>query len=86
VIITTAANELVAPIHSRMPVVLPPRSWEEWLDPDNRDVESALRLLVPAPSSNFEAYPVSTRVNGVANEGPELIEPLPEPPGVNALL
>jgi putative SOS response-associated peptidase YedK len=81
VIITTAANELLAPIHDRMPVILPPGAWDRWLDPANDDLAAIRALLVPAPSDDFEAYPVSTRVNDVANEGPELVVPLPPPPG-----
>jgi putative SOS response-associated peptidase YedK len=81
VIITTEANELLAPIHDRMPVILPPEAWDRWLDPANDDLTAIKGLLVPAPAAGFEAYPVSNRVNGVANEGPELIEPLPPPPG-----
>jgi putative SOS response-associated peptidase YedK len=77
VIITTEANDLVAPIHNRMPVILPPDAWDQWLDPANEDLAAIKGLLVPAPSADFEAFPVSTRVNGVANEGPELIDPLP---------
>jgi len=80
VIITTEANELLAPIHDRMPVILPPEAWDRWLDPGNDDLPAIKALLVPAASGDFEVYPVSTRVNGVANEGPELIEPLPPPP------
>jgi len=80
VIITTAANDVIAPIHDRMPVVLPPQAWAAWLDPDNDDVGAVRALLLPAPSGDFQVYPVSTLVNGVAHEGPELIEPLPEPP------
>jgi putative SOS response-associated peptidase YedK len=81
VIITTEANDLVAPIHDRMPAVLPRSAWVTWLDPDNDDLAVLGGLLRPAPPGDFEAYRVSTRVNGVANEGPELIEPLPAPPG-----
>ncbi|HSS08626.1 MAG TPA: SOS response-associated peptidase [Acidimicrobiales bacterium] len=76
VIITTDANSKLAPIHDRMPVVLPPDAWDTWLDTSNEDVGVIQGLLVPAPSETFEAYPVSTRVNNVANEGPELIEPI----------
>jgi putative SOS response-associated peptidase YedK len=79
VIITTDANKLLAPIHDRMPVVLPPKAWEQWLDPGNEDVKGLQRLLVPAPPQEFEAYPVSTRVNNVHNDDPGLIEPNPEP-------
>jgi putative SOS response-associated peptidase YedK len=81
VIITTEANEKLAPIHDRMPVILPPGVWDQWLDPANEDVKSLQRLLVPAPSDDFEAYPVSTLVNDVSHEGPDLVEALPPPPG-----
>jgi len=80
VIITTDANDLLASIHDRMPVVLPPDAWDQWLDPTNDDLEVISGLLVPAPSDDFEAFPVSTKVNKVANEGPELVEPLPPLP------
>jgi putative SOS response-associated peptidase YedK len=79
VIVTTAANDLMAPIHDRMPVVLAPEDWDTWLDPET-DPARAQRLLVPAPSEWFEAYPVSTRVNNVANDAPDLLDPLPPPP------
>lgn len=74
-IITTGANALVAPIHDRMPVVLPREAWDAWLAPDNDDVEGLGRLLVPAPADLFEAYPVSARVNNPRNKGPENTEP-----------
>jgi putative SOS response-associated peptidase YedK len=83
VIITTEANDRLAPIHNRMPVILAPEVWDQWLDPANSDVTAMKGLLVPAPSDDFEAIPVSTRVNDVANEGPELIDPLPPPPGMD---
>ena len=76
VIITTEANRLLAPIHDRMPVVLPPDAWDEWLDPENQDVSRLQKLLVPAPAKEFEAYEISTLVNNVRHEGPELIEPI----------
>jgi putative SOS response-associated peptidase YedK len=79
-IVTTAANELLVPIHDRMPVVLAPEDWATWLDP-GADLDRVKRLLVPAPSDWFEVYPVSSLVNNVAHEGPELLEPLPPPPG-----
>jgi putative SOS response-associated peptidase YedK len=82
VIITTHANDLVAPIHDRMPVVLAPSTWDHWLDPGVHDVAAVQSLLVPAPSADFEAYPVSSRVNGVANDGPDLIDRLPLRPGL----
>jgi putative SOS response-associated peptidase YedK len=62
-----------------MPVVLHPRDWSTWLDPEC-DAETASGLLVPAPSSWFDIYPVSTLVNKVTNDGPELLDPIPDPP------
>jgi putative SOS response-associated peptidase YedK len=76
VIITTDANKFLAPIHDRMPVVLPPNVWDVWLDPENEDVARLQKLLVPAPAKEFEAYEISTRVNNVRNEGAELIDPV----------
>jgi putative SOS response-associated peptidase YedK len=79
VIVTTRANELMAPIHDRMPVVLAPEDWSAWLDPAT-DAAAVERLMVPAPSDWFEAFPVSTLVNKVTNDGPRLLDPLPPPP------
>jgi len=72
-IITTTPNETMAPIHDRMPVILPPSAWDAWLDPANDDTEALGRLLVPAPAELLTVYPVSTAVNYVRNDGPELI-------------
>jgi putative SOS response-associated peptidase YedK len=79
-IVTTAANAALSAIHDRMPVVLGPDSWSTWLDPDLDDRATIERLLVPAPDEWFEAFPVSTRVNKVDQDGPELLEPLPPRP------
>jgi putative SOS response-associated peptidase YedK len=78
-IITTEANSLLAPIHHRMPVVLDPTNWDTWLDRSNQDVDRLLDLLVPAPASGFLVYPVSTRVNKVANDDPSLLDPVDVP-------
>jgi putative SOS response-associated peptidase YedK len=78
-VITTSANETLAPVHDRMPVILPASAWTEWLDPGNGDIDALRRLLVPAPNSLLTMHAVSTEVNRVANKGPELIEPLPTP-------
>ncbi|HEV7888143.1 MAG TPA: SOS response-associated peptidase [Acidimicrobiales bacterium] len=75
-IITTEPNGLLAPIHNRMPVVLPPEVWDTWLDPANDDVDALEKLLVPAPDDLLELYPVSLEVNSVQNNGPQLVEPL----------
>jgi putative SOS response-associated peptidase YedK len=70
-IITTTANELTAPIHHRMPVILDAADHERWLDPSRRDGGELLR---PCPAEWLEAVPVSPRVNSVRDEGPELLE------------
>jgi putative SOS response-associated peptidase YedK len=75
-IITTSANETISKLHDRMPVVLPPSAWEEWLDPSNDDLDTLGKLLVPAPAELVITQPVSTEVNNVRNKGPELIEPV----------
>jgi putative SOS response-associated peptidase YedK len=72
-IITGEPNDKVRPIHDRMPVMLPPNAWEQWLDPDNDDVESLSTLLVPAPSELLEVWAVSTAVNNVGSKGAELL-------------
>jgi hypothetical protein len=71
-------------------MVIPPESWADWLDPANTDVADLPALLAPAAARGLTSYPVSTEVNSVRNNGPELIEPLagdrvarlgPAPPG-----
>jgi putative SOS response-associated peptidase YedK len=78
-IVTTAANSLMEPIHDRMPLVLAPDAWDAWLDPAT-DRDEVLGLMVPAPSGWLRCYPVSTKVNKVANDSPDLLDPLPDPP------
>ena len=80
-IITTTPNELLATIHDRMPVILPPSVWDEWLDPDNADLDLLGKLLVPAPASVLTMHPVSTEVNNVRNQGAHLADLVePDPP------
>jgi putative SOS response-associated peptidase YedK len=76
-IVTTAANEALAPIHARMPVVLSDEAVAAWLDPRVVDPDVLTGLLVPAPAAWWETWPVGTRVNNVVNEGSELLDPLP---------
>jgi putative SOS response-associated peptidase YedK len=76
VIITTDPNALLAPIHDRMPVVLPESAWSTWLDVENRDVEALQELLVPSPPDELEKWAVSTLVNKADNNGPELLQPV----------
>ena len=72
-IITTSANELLRPIHHRMPVILAREMEGFWLDRSNQDTTELRSGLTPYPDDAMEAYEVSTLVNSVANDGPELI-------------
>ena len=76
-IITTDANELLAPIHPRMPVILDPDDEALWLDPGPIAPVKVLPCPRPFPSERMEAIPVSSLVSSPSNEGPELIEPAP---------
>ncbi len=78
-IITTRANALMAPLHDRMPVILPPDAWDTWLDPQQRDPAALSTLLVPCPDDWLEAYEVSSLVNSPANEDPACITPVVAP-------
>ena len=76
-IITTAANALMAPIHDRMPVMLPPAHWAAWLDRGNTDADSLAPLLQGLPDGAMQAWPVARTVGRSSAEGPDLILPLP---------
>ena len=73
-LITTEANDLMRPIHDRMPVILDPNDYETWLDPKLEKGESLTGLLRPYTGVDMEAFTVSTAVNNPRNEGPALIE------------
>jgi putative SOS response-associated peptidase YedK len=75
-IVTTAPNELLAPIHDRMPVIVPPAARALWLDPAPGDPARLGALLVPLPAGEMEAFAVSKRVNSPANDDPRCLEPL----------
>lgn len=77
-VITTAATDEVGRIHDRMPMIVEPDMWAAWLDPAVTDTDEIRRLLAPAMAGRMEAYPVSTAVNNVRNNGPSLVEPLPD--------
>jgi putative SOS response-associated peptidase YedK len=79
-IITTSANETMAPVHNRMPVILPASAWTEWLDIGNQNMVTLGELLVPAPNDLLTMHAVSKDVNNVRNKGPELAEPVPPSP------
>ena len=73
-IITTSAPDEIGMIHDRMPMIIDPGSWDDWLDPANNDVADLTALLTPAMVGDLITWPVSTAVNSVRNNGPELIE------------
>jgi len=79
-ILTTAANAVLAPIHDRMPVILPPTEYARWLDPALRDTDSLSPLLVPFPPEEMLAFPVSRRVNAPSVDDETCISPLPPSP------
>jgi len=72
----TDGNELMQPIHNRMPVLLNQRDFDLWLDPEMSDKDKLLPLLVPYQGNDLEAYPVSKAVNTPKNNRPELLEPV----------
>jgi len=76
-LLTTAATEEVAGIHDRMPMTVAPSDWDAWLDPEVTDPTGIASLLRPAGIGGLAIHPVSTRVNSVRNNGPELVVPLP---------
>ncbi len=76
-ILTTQAEDDLGRIHDRMPLLVERDRYDAWLDPTLADREVLEGLLVPAAPGRLEAYPVSTQVNNVRNNGPELVEPLP---------
>lgn len=76
-ILTTEANEVLRPVHDRMPVILHPQTYGEWLGDDVRNVAALKELLRPYPSAEMIAYPVSTDVNSPRNQGEDLISQLP---------
>jgi putative SOS response-associated peptidase YedK len=75
-VITTEAEDSLGRIHDRMPLMVPRDRWSQWLDP-HQPADTLLDLLEPAAPGALEAYPVSTLVSNVRNNGPELLEPLP---------
>ncbi len=75
-IITTTPNALVAELHDRMPVILAPDVFSEWLEPQPLAPDRLQDLLVPCPTDGMEAYPVSTHVNKPANDDPECVAPV----------
>jgi putative SOS response-associated peptidase YedK len=75
-IITTDANELLRPIHDRMPVIIPKDKEDLWLDPKTADKEKLLALLTPYPSEEMEFYRISPIMNKPEYDSPEAITPI----------
>jgi putative SOS response-associated peptidase YedK len=78
-LLTTEPNDLLRPIHNRMPVILHPEDYGPWLDVTDQNVDRLNALLVPYHGNSMEAYPVSRWVNSPRNDGPQCIEPLAQP-------
>lgn len=78
-IVTTDANDLLRAVHHRMPVILAPADFDAWLDPETPPAR-AQSLLCPCPQEDLVVFPVSRRVNSVANDDLSLIEPLEQEP------
>lgn len=77
-IITTRATDKLGHIHDRMPMVVPPEAWAKWLDPGLDDPQVAHDLLTVTRPDDLDAYAVSTQVNTVANNTPDLVQPTEE--------
>ena len=75
-IITTVANELIADIHERMPVIIDKADFNLWLDPTLQDTQPLNSLLVPNDQADLQMYPVSTEVNNPRHDSGELIRPI----------
>jgi putative SOS response-associated peptidase YedK len=75
-VITTRPNATLAPIHDRMPVIVPPSGWDRWLEPEPLRPDEREELLVPAPDDLLVADPVGDRVNSPRNDGPDLVTPV----------
>jgi len=76
-ILTTSAPDDLGHLHDRTPMMLEADAFDAWLDPTPRPAEELMELLVPAVPGRLDAWPVSTAVNNVRNNGPELVLPIP---------
>lgn len=74
-ILTTEANEVLAPVHDRMPVILRESDYGLWLDAGVTKADQLTPLLRPYPASEMTAHPVSTRVNDPRHDGEDLLAP-----------
>jgi len=78
--LTTEANEIMQPLHNRMPVIIAPEDYATWLGSGADDpplyLDQLRHLLRPYPAAEMQAIPVSSYVSNARNEGPQCIEPL----------
>ncbi len=74
-IVTTTANEVVQPVHERMPVIVAPDDYQRWLDTETTAAAEAATLLRPFPAQLMTATPVGTWVNSPSHEGPQCVQP-----------
>jgi putative SOS response-associated peptidase YedK len=75
-ILTTTPNAVTSAVHDRMPVILDPDGYDLWLDPGMKDMATASELLRPCDARLMRCYPVSTRINHVANDDEECSRPV----------
>ena len=75
-IITTTATDDIGHLHDRMPMTVTPDNWTNWLDPRTKP-DHAFALMASPPAGSLHAYAVTTAVNNVRNNGPELLDALP---------
>jgi putative SOS response-associated peptidase YedK len=76
-LLTTAANDVLAPIHHRMPVILPAAAYAAWLDPTQQQPQALQPWLAPYPAEQMERYPVDRTVNSPRHDTPDCLAPLP---------
>lgn len=75
-LLTTEPNELMRPIHNRMPVIVAKEDYPRWLDPSIQEAAPLAPLLSPWPADSMEAYPVSAYVNSPTHDDPQCVQPL----------
>lgn len=78
-VITCPANELCAPIHDRMPVILAPAAWPLWLGEVPAGTDELRALLAPYPAAKMTCWPIGKAVGNIKNNDPSLIKPVSNP-------
>lgn len=71
------ATDDVGRVHDRMPMAVAKDNWQKWLDP-RTSADDAKELMTPPPTGSLDIYAITRAVNDVKNNGPELLDPLPE--------